>query len=292
VKPGAFAYEAPGDLEGALALLSRYGDEAKVLAGGQSLVPLLNLRLANPAYLVDINRIGELAFVRKQGGTLRIGALTRQAMLERSRVTRASWPIFRDALRFVAHPQIRNRGTVGGSLAHADPAAELPAVLAALDARVRLESAAGERTLGWRDFFVSFLTTALRPDELLTEIEVPALPAGAGTAFVEFARRHGDFGLCGVAAVVVLGDGGHVDRCAIALMAAAPVPVRAEAAEAALAGGSAEASVVDEVAALAVADVEPPSDIHGSSGYRKRVLSALVREAVVSAAGRAGVTAE
>jgi len=215
VKPAPFDYAAPRSLDEALALL---GEDSKALAGGQSLVPLLNFRLARPRLVVDLNRVPGLDRIRRVGGALRIGALVRQAALERSTIVAGGWPLLRDAVRFAGHPQTRNRGTVGGSVAHADPAAELPAALLALDARFHVRSTRGAREVAAGDFFVGPLQTVLRPDELLLEIEVPAVAEGARQAFVEHARTHGDFALAGVA---VAGD-------RVALLAAGPTPVLLE----------------------------------------------------------------
>ena len=212
MKPPRFDYERPEGLDEALAVLAARGDEAKVLAGGQSLVPLLNFRLARPDRLVDLNEISELAYVRAGNGALRIGAMTRQAELERSDAAAAGWPLLAEAVRLVGHPQIRNRGTVGGSVAHADPAAELPAALAALAPRSTCVRPAGARSLRFDELVVTHLTTSLEPDEVLVEIEVPALPPRTGAAFVEFARRHGDFALAGAAVVVTLFETGACER--------------------------------------------------------------------------------
>jgi CO/xanthine dehydrogenase FAD-binding subunit len=263
VKPAPFAYEAPRSVDAALAVL---GEDAKALAGGQSLVPLLNFRLARPATVVDLNGIAELASLRRAGGVLHFGALTRQATLERSGLVARGWPLLAQAVRHVGHPAIRSRGTVGGSVAHADPSAELPVALAALDARFRLRSVRGERTLGWRELFLGALTTALEPDELLVEIEVPTPPAGARTAFVEHARTHGDFAIAG-AAVVRAGR----EQAAIALLGAGSTPVRAADAERALLAGASAA----EAAALAGAHVE--------DGPRRALLTELVRQAIEDA---------
>ena len=219
MKPPRFDYERPEGLDEALAVLAARGDEAKVLAGGQSLVPLLNFRLAVD-HLVDLNEISELAYVRAGNGPLWIGAMTRQAELERSDAAAAGWPLLAEAVRLVGHPQIRNRGTVGGSVAHADPAAELPAALAALAATFHVRSARGARSLRFDELAVTHLTTSLEPDEVLVEIEVPALPPRTGAAFVEFARRHGDFALAGAAAVVTLSRQARASEAAIALLAA------------------------------------------------------------------------
>jgi len=259
VKPAPFEYAAPESLGDALALLD---DESRPLAGGQSLVPMLNFRLARPARLVDLERVAGLAFLDAAAGPLRIGAMTRQATLERSELVAERWPLLHQAVRLVGHAAIRSRGTVGGSVAHADPQAELPVALAALGARFHVRSPSGARTLSADELFQGPLTTALEPDELLVEIEVPPLPAGSGTAFVEQARTHGDFAIAGAAAVAAPG------RAAIALLGAAPVPVRATEAERALDGGASPAEAAD----LAAADVADP--------YRRALLTALTRQAI------------
>ncbi len=244
MKPAPFEYAAPASVDEALALLD---DDAKVLAGGQSLVPLLNFRLARPERIVDINGIEELAYIRAdEDGTLRIGALARQAELERSQLVAERWPLLTQAVRLVGHPQIRSRGTVCGSVAHADPTAELPVALTALDARFHAHTARGSRTIGAADLFAGPLTTSLEVDELLAEIEVPPLPAGGRCAFREYARTHGDFAVAGAA--VVLGPG----HASVALLGAGWTPLRAPAAERALARGAA----ADEAAALASELVE------------------------------------
>jgi CO/xanthine dehydrogenase FAD-binding subunit len=247
MKPAPFAYEAPRSVDAALALLER-NEDAKLLAGGQSLVPVMNFRLARPPLLVDLNRIDELAYLRKRGGALHIGALTRHATLERSELVARGWPLLAQAVRHVGHPAIRSRGTIGGSCAHADPTAELPIALTALDARFHLRSRTATRTLAADELFVTHLTTAMRPDEMLVEIEIPPLPDGARTAFAEHARTHGDWAIAGAA---IVNAPGH---SAIALLGAAPTPVRARDAEAALTAGATAA----EAAQLAARLVEDP----------------------------------
>jgi CO/xanthine dehydrogenase FAD-binding subunit len=265
VKPAAFDYRAPRGLEEALGLLD---EDARALAGGQSLIPLLNFRLARPERLVDLNGIPELSYLRRSGGVLRIGAMTRQATLERSRMVAEHWPLLTQAVRLVGHPQIRNRGTVGGSVAHADPASELPAAMLALDARFHLRSVRGARALPAGEFFLGSLETALEPDELLTEVEVPALPDGAATAFREHARTQCDFASAGAA--VVLATGRHA---AIALLGAAPTPVRAAAAERAVLAG-AGAREAGEAAAEGIGD-----------DHRCALVAELVRRAIEEAGG-------
>ena len=287
MKPPLFEYHDPGSVDEALALLAEHGDEAKVLAGGQSLVPLLNFRLARPERLVDVNGLNELAYLRTDDGVLRIGALTRHAALERSKEAAARVPLLGEAVALVGHVQIRNRGTVGGSVAHADPAAELPVAFSALDARYRVRSTRGERVVGSDEMFITHLTTSLEPDELLTEIEVPVPPARTGFAFVEFARRHGDFALGGAAVLVTLDDAGVCTRARIALLAAAPTPVRARETEEWLTGLRLDPPAMGEAAARAVAGIHPTSDIHGGTEYRRALVEALVRRALAQATERA-----
>jgi CO/xanthine dehydrogenase FAD-binding subunit len=287
VKPAPFAYDAPEELGEVLALLAEHGDDAMLLAGGQSLMPLLNLRLAQPARLIDLNRVAGLAFVRADDdGALRIGATARQRALETSTVAGMGWPLLADALGWVAHPAIRNRGTVGGSLAHADPAGELAVACAALDARLHLRSHRGTRTVGWRDFWLGYYTTCRQPDELLVEIELPALATGTGWAFAEYARRHGDFALGG-AAVLVSTENGRCREARIALLGAGDRPLRAEAAERALAGTTLDAASAAEIAELAVAEIDPAGDAIADGDYRRRLIAAMVRRALLEAGGRA-----
>jgi CO/xanthine dehydrogenase FAD-binding subunit len=264
MKPARFAYEAPRSTAAALRLL---GEDAKALAGGQSLVPMLNFRLARPALLVDLNPIAELSYLRRVGGELRIGALTRQVTLERSGMVERGWPLLRQAVRMVGHAAIRSRGTVGGSVAHADPAAELPAALTALDARFEVRSLRGSRSLSASELFVGPLTTAIQPDELLTEIVVPAIRVGSRTAFVEQARTHGDFATAGTAVIVSPGE-----HAAIALLGAGQTPIRALQAEQALVAG-AEAAEVGTLAAESVV----------SGDYGRALMATLVARAVRAA---------
>jgi CO/xanthine dehydrogenase FAD-binding subunit len=268
MKPVAFAYEAPGSVAEAVALLAGDG-EAVALAGGQSLVAMLNFRLARPGLVVDINRVDELRGLEVDGGALRLGALTRLVEVERSPVVAQGWPLLVQAVRLVGHPPIRTRATVGGSAAHADPRAELPAALLALDARFRCRGTHGDRRVAAEEFFVGPMMTALAPGELLVEIAIPPLPAGAETAFVEYARTHGDFALAGVAVVLVPGAG-----AAIALVGAGPGPVRASQAERALAAG-AEATEVARLAGELVGD-----------DHRCALIMALVERAIGEARSR------
>jgi carbon-monoxide dehydrogenase medium subunit len=289
VKPAPFRYHAPESLDEALELLAEHGEEAKVLAGGQSLVPTLNFRLARPAVLVDLNRIAALAYVEAESdGGLRVGAMTRQRAVERSPLVMERAPLVAETMPFVAHPQIRNRGTFGGSLAHADPAAELPAVALALDAELVLRVSGGERRLRARDFFVGLFATALAPGELLVEVRLPQLPTGAGCAFVEMARRHGDYALVGVAACVELGEDERVRAARVALLSVGEGPVEAHQACRTLIGERpVEEALVAAADEAATTDVDPPSDIHATSAYRRHLTRLLVRRALHTAAARA-----
>lgn len=286
MKPPAFEYHDPHTVGDALGLLAERGENGKVLAGGQSLVPLLNFRLAYPENLIDINNLGGLNGIRRRGGSLRIGAVTRQSRLEHSRVVAEGWPLLTEAVNLVAHAQIRNRGTVGGSVAHADPAAELPVAMAALEAKAHVASRRGRRTIAASELFVTHLTTSLEPDELLVELEVPELPERTGHAFEEFARRHGDFALGGAAVLITSDASGSCTRAAISLLGAAPTPIRASEAEADLIGTQVDEEAVEHAAKRAVASIEPTGDIHGSSEYRKGLIGALTKRALVTAAAR------
>ena len=287
MKPAQFEYDAPSTVDETLELLASHGDECKILAGGQSLVPLMNFRLARPGRLIDINGLRELGGIRRQNGKLVIGAMTRHSQVERSNEIAEGWPLLHEAIGWVGHLQIRNRGTVGGSVAHADPAAELPAAFAALDATFHVRSKRGFRALSWNQFFVSEFTTALAPDELVTAVEVPAHDPATGTAFVEFARRHGDFALGGAAVALGLDRGGACHSASIALLSAGPVPVRATAAEQMLLGARPDEAVISAAAREAVKGLHPTSDLHGSSEYRIQLLAAMTERAVTRAVQRA-----
>ena len=295
MKPAPFEYHRPETLDEALALLAARGGEAKALAGGQSLIPAMNFRLARPATLVDLNGVAELAYVRpaegegEGGGDLRIGAMTRQRAVERSAPVERAAPLLAEAMPCIAHPQIRNRGTVGGSLAHADPAAELPAVMLALDARLEVRGRSGARTIPAAAFFTGFFGTALAPDELLVEIALPPLPARSGTAFVEVARRHGDYALVGVAALVTLEERGRCREARIALLSVGGGPVLAAEGMKLCVGEHASDELFRAAGdAAATRDIDPPSDIHASAAYRRRLAAVLTRRALGRAFQRAG----
>jgi carbon-monoxide dehydrogenase medium subunit len=273
-------------IDEALDQLARHGDDAKVLAGGQSLVPLMNMRLARPAVIIDINRIDALGYLREDSGVLRVGALTRQRAAERSPLVAERCPLLRDALHLVGHAQIRNRGTIGGSIAHADPAAELTAILAALDGEVTVRSARGTRVIAAPDLFISYLTTSLDPRELLVEVRIPALPRDAGWSWMELARRHGDFALAGVG-IVLAARRGVVAEARIGLIGVGPTPVRAAQAERVLIGQTPSEALWAEAAEAVRAAVTPDGDIHASAEYRKHVSGVLAQRALREAYSRA-----
>jgi aerobic carbon-monoxide dehydrogenase medium subunit len=287
MKPAAFEYFAPTTLPAAAALLAHHADDAKLLAGGQSLVPLMNMRLARPRYLIDLNRIGEMAYIRDDNGMLRIGAMTRQEAIEHSPLLRARCPLLCEATTLIAHPAIRSRGTIGGSLAHADPAAELPAVIRALDGRITVTGPRSERTLTAESFLVGALTTGLAANEIVTEIALPALPPRAGTCFLEVARRHGDFALAGVAVVVSARSDGTCDHARLAFCGVGPTPVRVERAESLLAGRRLDDGLLREVELLVKESLEPETDLHASADYRREVAGVLARRALTVAWERA-----
>lgn len=288
MKPAPFRYIAPETLDEALALLAEHGSEARPLAGGQSLVPAMNFRLARPAVLVDLNRIEALRFVRpRDDGSLSVGAMTTQRQAERDAAIAARWPLLREALPWVGHAQIRNRGTLGGSLAHADPAAEIPAVALASGVTLRLASNRGERRIAADDFFLGPMTSVLEPDELLVEIEFPAAPSRCGVAFEEVSRRHADFALAGVAASLQRADDGSVEEARVAVFGVGDRP-RLVSAVARLQGERPTEAAIADTAAAAVAELNPHDDIHASACYRSHVAGVLVGRALRRAAGRAG----
>jgi carbon-monoxide dehydrogenase medium subunit len=287
MKPAPFEYFAPYELTEALELLARYGDEAKVLAGGQSLMPLMNLRLARPKVIVDINRLSSLSFITAgSNGVLTIGSLTRQREMERSAVVRQQNPLLTAALPMIGHFQIRNRGTLGGSIAHADPAAELPAVSLILGAEFVLRSAAGMRRIGAEDFFVDYLTTALRPDELLVEVQFPSWSQGDGWAMEEVARRKGDFAIVGAALRVRVDEVDTIKNAALVLFGVAGRPVRLRVAEEGLIGQKPDQRLAAQLAKIVAAELQPESDLHASAEYRKEVGGVMARRALVAALAR------
>jgi len=284
VKPAPFEHVAVDSAAEAVAVLAQHGGDAKVLAGGQSLVPMLNMRLSRPAVLVDINRAAGLDRLTESNGVLSVGALVRQRALERWATARC--PLVAEALKSVGHLAIRTRGTVVGSIAHADPASELPALLLCLDGSVIARAARGERTLRAGDFFVGPLVTALEPDELVSEVRVSLPPPGAGWGFSEVARRHGDFALVGAAALLSCGGDGRVTRARIAFFGVGGTPVRGEAAEGALTGHAPTAAAIRDAARAAANALAPDGDLHATASYRKRVAAVLAERTLTAALER------
>lgn len=284
MKPPRFAYCAPHMLEEALALLDQYGEEAKILAGGQSLIPLLNMRLAGPSYLLDINHLNELHYIEAEDGYLAIGATTRQRQVERSPLAQKALPLLIDTVQHIGHMQIRNRGTLVGSIAHADPAAELPALLTCLDGQVVATSSGGERLINAQAFFTGYLSTALAPNELLTEVRFPVISSHAGWAFLEFARRSGDYALVGVAAVLTPSLDGSCLSAQLAYLGIAGAPIRGRAVETVLLGSTLDDHVLDHAAAIARSLVsDDMQDVHATVEYR-RSLTAEITKRVLKAA--------
>jgi carbon-monoxide dehydrogenase medium subunit len=281
-----FEYEAPTTVAEAVDLLAEHGDEASVLAGGQSLIPLLALRLARPAVLIDVNGIDELSGVSVIDGRVAIGAMTREYVAEESGTVADTLPLLAAALPLIGHEAIRSRGTIGGSLAHADPAAELPAVARALDAEFVVRGPSGMRVIPAAQWFEGYLTTARRPDELLVEVRFPAAGPDTEASFEEVARRHGDFAIVGLAASLVM-SGGVIGEARLAFAGVSDVPVRATAAEDLLAGETPSEELFDEAARRATEDLDPPGDLHGSPDYRKTVAAAVVRRGLRAATDNA-----
>lgn len=288
MKPAPFEYLAPDSLDAALDILARQGGDAKLLAGGQSLIPVMNFRLAQPSLLVDLNRLGELDYVRLDGGGLRIGAMTRQRTLERDPRVAQLAPLLSEAIPFIAHPQIRNRGTVGGNLAHADPASELPAVAVALRARFRLQRVGGERWVEARDFFVSLFTTLLEPDEMLVEVALPASPAYSGWSFIEVARRHGDYAQVGIAAGVSLDESGRCREARLVYLSVGDGPVEAREAARLLEGSPpSEEAIAAAADKAAQGEMDPTGDIHASADFKRHLARVLTGRALRRAFARA-----
>jgi len=282
VKPAPFDYHAPATVDDCVSVLAEHGDEAKILAGGQSLMPMLALRLARPEVLVDVNRVSALATVRRDDGSLVVGATTRHATLEKDPEIAAAVPLLARVAPHIGHFQIRNRGTLGGSLAHADPAAELPAVVRVLDAEIEVAGPNGTRRIPAADFFETVFTTSLEPDELVTAVHFLVWGAGSGFAVEEMARRHGDFAIVGALAAVQVRDG-RLSKVAIGLTGMGSVPERAEAVEGALTGAAVADLDLTDAGVQAVTGLEPSADVHAGPEYRKRVGAALVTRALTHA---------
>jgi carbon-monoxide dehydrogenase medium subunit len=292
MKPARFDYVAPETAGEAVSFLRDYEGEAKLLAGGQSLMPLLNMRLARPGLLVDLGRAAGLDYIRESGGGLAIGAMTTKRAVEESALVASRQPLLHAATLWVGHPQIRNRGTVGGSMVQADPAAEYPAVAVALDVELRVLGPAGERSIKAEDFFVTYLTTTLEPDEVLIEVKVPALGERTGWAFQEVARRHGDFAMAGAAVTVTLDAGGECSAARIALFGVGPKAERVRGAEQMVTGERPGEELYRRAGQKAGDGIEEPlSDVHASAEYRRHLAGVLTRRALAEAAARAAAVA-
>jgi CO/xanthine dehydrogenase FAD-binding subunit len=289
MKPASFEYTRPASLADALQTLHQRGDDAKVLAGGQSLVPMMNFRLARPAVIVDLNGLSDLAYIRPANGGLALGAMTRQRTIEKSTMVRERAALLAEATPLIGHLPIRTRGTIGGSLVHADPAAEYPVVMVALDAEFTLARQGGTRRVPAGDFFETYLSTTIAPDEILTEIRLPGLPPKAAVAFLEISRRHGDFAIVAAAAVVDLEASGQIAEVRIALGGVGPKPVRARAAERLLAGQRPTAPLLAEAARAVMPETDPPEDIHASAEYRREMSAVFTRRALTAALAKLGV---
>ena len=286
MKPAPFKYARPGSVDEALALLQAGGDEAKVLAGGQSFVPLLNLRMASVESIVDLNRLDDLAYIKRDHDTLCIGAMTRHRQVEVSSEVRAAQPLLCRAASEVGHLAIRNRGTIGGSLVHADPAAEWPLVAAALDAQLVLRSQDNSRTIAAREFFLAPLMTAIEPHEILCEVRFPVAPAGAVWGFQELCRRPGDFAIVAVACQLTLDAGGTCSAASLAVGGAHSTPLHVAEVESAIVGSQGDAAVLTAAAEKAAAAVDPSGDVHGSADYRRRMVKVLTQRALKEAWGK------
>jgi carbon-monoxide dehydrogenase medium subunit len=288
MKPAPFRYVAAQSVEQALALKAEHGDEARFLAGGQSLVPTMNFRLTQPAMLIDINPLTELAGLKNGAGdNVRIGALTRYRTLERDPTVADRLPLIAEALPHIAHPQIRNRGTIGGNLAHADPASEVPAIVLGLGGRLRAQSVRGERWIDASDFFIGALTTALAADEMLMELELPAAPPRSGSCFMEVSRRRGDFAMMGVACTVRLDADGRCAQARIALCNAGEGPVFAAQASESLVGGAIDAARIADAAKLVQGEIEPGGSIHASKEFQRHLAGVLIKRTLTTADQRA-----
>lgn len=281
MKPAPFTYIAPASLAEALAVMAEHGTEAKLLAGGQSLVPVMNFRLAQPTLIVDINDLAELDAVRRENGVLRLGAMVRQRTLEFDETVAANLPLLQETMPYIAHPQIRNRGTLGGSLAHADPAAELPVLAVLLHGRFHLQRQNHSRWVDAADFFTGLFSTALAPEEILTEVELPLLPARTGTAFVELARRHGDFAQAGVAVTVTLDAAGLCQEARLVYLNVGEIPMVAEQTAASLQGQPLNEDTIRAAAEMATQnEIEPTTDVHATAAYKRHLAQVLTIRAL------------
>jgi len=286
--PPAFEYLRPNTVPEAIALLKQHGDEAKILSGGQSLIPMMKLRLARPGYLIDINRISGLAYIKEDDGFLKIGALTREAEIEASALVKSKYPLLLDTASAIADPQVRNLATVGGNLAHGDPANDHPATMIALGAQVVATGPKGERVIPIEGFFVSLFATALQQDEILTEIRIPIPPPRSGGAYFKLERKVGDFATAAVAVQLTLDDKGAVQKAGIGLTNVGPTPLKARSAEDFLRGKKLDATTAAQTAQLAAKDAQPSSDLRGPADFKRGVIRELTKRALFRAAERAG----
>jgi len=289
MKPAPFEYHVPDSIEQALDLMSQHADDAKILAGGQSLVPAMNFRIAQPSMLIDLNRVAELSFVKEDGDVIRVGAMTRERQVEHDASIAKYLPLLHEAAPNIAHPQIRNRGTIGGSIVNADPAAELPVLMLALDARLKAKKSSGERWIDAKDFFVGMFTTALEPDEILVEIELPHMPARTGWSFMEVAPRAGDYALMGVAAQVTLDEDGKCKYAKLVYLNAGDGPVDAKDAAQSLVGEKLDDKLIESAAMMASEhEITPYGNIHTSPEFQTHLANVLTQKALKLALQRAG----
>lgn len=289
MKPAPFKYHAPHSLEEALSLMNQHADEAKLLAGGQSLVPAMNFRVVQPSLLIDLNRVQEMAYISEDKNALRIGAMARERQLEFNTSIETRTPLLHEAVPFIAHPQIRNRGTVGGSIVNADPAAELPVLMLALDARLKAQSISGERWIDAKDFFVGMFTTALEPNEILVEIELPFMSAHTGWSFMEVAPRAGDYALMGVAALVTLDENRKCTHAKLVYLNAGDGPVDAKDAAKSLEGETLSDAVMESAATMASEkEINPFGNVHTSPEFQRHLAKVLTQKALKQAIQRAG----
>ncbi|MEK6256471.1 MAG: xanthine dehydrogenase family protein subunit M [Chloroflexota bacterium] len=288
MKPAAFIYLAPDSLDEALAHKSEHGEDAKPLAGGQSLIPAMNFRVAQPSILTDLNRIAELDFIREDNGSVSIGAMTRQSAVEKSTLIKEMAPLIHETMPYIAHPQIRNRGTIGGSLAHDDPAAELPVLAIALNAQFKVQDTKGERLIEAKDFFLGFFEVSMKAEELLTEVLFPKFPDRTGWSFQEISRRRGDFAMAGVASVVTLDSDGACEDVRIVLLNVGVGPVEATQAVNSLQGSKITQKTINEAAALAAEkDISPFGNLHATPDYQRHLTKVLVARTLLQAHDRA-----
>jgi carbon-monoxide dehydrogenase medium subunit len=285
--PASFDYETPSTLQDAIGLLEKYGEEAKILSGGHSLIPMMKLRFASPEYIIDINNIPGLDYIKEEAGNIKMGALVREVDVEHSDLLKEHFPIFADVAKQIADPQVRNRATVAGNLAHGDAANDQPAVMLALRASVVITGSAGSRIVPIDEFFFGFYTTAIQPNEILTEIQIPVPPKGTGSAYHKLERKVGDYATAGVGVQLTLDAKGICTAIGIGLTNVNPVPLRAERSEAALLGKPINDETIAEAAKFAAEDCNPSSDLRGSEEYKRAMIAVLIKRMVIKAAERA-----